>query len=351
MIVYGSSNGPQTNRQTGVTTYTDPNEVTAKPPCDVNNNCKVQLLASSTGTAAAFGFSVVGMPSLEGGSSEDELLISDPQFNSNDGEVYFYKGASTGIPSTKTQTLVPIPNTHTNYTGPHQFGYNMASVGDLNNDGINDVAITAPAKNGSDPGFLYIFYGGPIGGNSAQLGIYGVANYSATEDWKRDNGNGGLEDILLNWQHRDASDPHPQIIRPSGILNSDYFGYGVSAAGDFNNDGYNDVLVNVAAGDFNISGNLTETGFAIMYFGGPNGLQSDSTINIAPDCYGSGSSAICKPYQIYLPDRENYEHLYVSPFASGDFNGDGLPDIILGGRGRSHPSGQAYSTGVLYVIY
>ncbi len=340
LVLYGSKNGPQTNRSNGQILWrTASNEVAdlvAKTPCGGGTDpvCKVQLLANPTGYGRTFGYAVEGVLSIEesAGETYDELLVGDPGYSANRGAVYFYKGTINGLSAQTYQTLTPKGT-------EEKFGASIAAAGDLNGDQLDDVVIGAPGANPSrQVGYVYAFFTGNIGGN---LGFFGESSLGAGDFW--------ASPLADNTLHTNASTPLPQRAQPGNVYTGDHFGARVARSGDFNGDGYADVLAGVPLGDYNVDLFQTETGYAILFFGGPLGLRIQSTPTTTPVCY-EGSSPKCEPYQIYLPNREEYEHIYLSNTLLGDLNGDGVGDLLLGGIGRTHPSQKAFSVGVFYVL-
>ena len=308
-------------------------------PCTAGADpiCKVQMIMSPEGDAQDFGWAVLGMVSIEEsqGESFDELVVSDPHYNSDQGRAYLYKGTPLGLNPVKLQTLIPD-------TGTNEFGYNLSHLGDVNGDGYSDIAVTAP---GNGLGYVFVFYGGNVNSvPSATGGFWGPTSTSTTDYWT------SAPASRVNVKHSDPAQPWPQIIRPTSLISTDGFGYGVSSAGDFNLDGFEDILINVAKGNYNLDVNLTQTGYYLMFFGSNLGLQLASAPTVSPKCHG-GTAPVCDTFQIYLPNRENYEQSSLTSTPIGDFNGDGVTDLLLGGIGRTHPSGLAFSVGVFYVVY
>ncbi|MDZ7965347.1 MAG: hypothetical protein RM368_10270 [Nostoc sp. DedSLP03] len=159
--------------------------------------------------------------------------------------------------------------------GDDSEGISIRNAGDINNDGIDDLIIGAPAAkpNGiRNAGQSYVVFGG------RNLGSGGIFNLAFL------NGNNGF---IIN-----------------GIAANDFSGKSVSNAGDINNDGIDDLIIGapyanpngkevagqsyVVFGGTNIatsntSPNLTGTADADNLFGTPsnniiNGLTGDDTI-------------------------------------------------------------------------
>jgi hypothetical protein len=112
-----------------------------------------------------------------------------------------------------------------------QFGFSVARIGDVNDDGMNDWAVGAPFsdEDGAKKGKVYLFYG----------------------------------------------DADPSTITPVGILGElggDNFGYSLSAAGDFDNDGIDDFIVGAPGIDSGLPG---RPGFAYVIYGKSGGVSTN----------------------------------------------------------------------------
>jgi hypothetical protein len=102
------------------------------------------------------------------------------------------------------------------------------------------------------------------------------------------------------------------------------FGYSVSAAGDVNGDGYNDVIV----GAFNYSNGEENEGKVFVYYGSASGL------NATPDWTAESN--------------QSGAELGYSVGAAGDVNGDGYADVIVGAH--RYQNGQP-EEGAVFVWY
>jgi hypothetical protein len=155
-------------------------------------------------------------------------------------------------------------------------GYFGAGIGagDLNGDGLNDMIIGAPLGYGNDAGKAYLLYGDTLlpevvdlRDTTADVYIYGLdglflGNAIATGDFNGD----GRADMLSSAAHR-SSDPVGKAVAifggeslpPEIYLASDFEGITIIgeqehdmlgsdvAMGDFNGDGFDDLLVGACA--------------------------------------------------------------------------------------------------------
>ena len=149
------------------------------------------------------------------------------------------------------------------------FGTSVASAGDLNRDGVDDLIVGADQLFNGGPGKAYVFLG-PIAGNI---------------------------------QGADAS------VILTGEQAQDLFGVSVTGVGDFNGDGFADVMV--GASDNGTGG--TRSGRTYAFFGPLTGTIAAADAN-------------------FIVTGQASDELGMS-VAGGDLNGDGAGDLLMGAPG------------------
>lgn len=102
-------------------------------------------LNGTGGTGESYGRSVDGPESLNGDAYADLIVGS-----SGGSNVYIYFGAATGFAQTASVTITGVAGT--------QFGYAAEIIGDIDADGLPDLAIGAPSDDGT-VGKVYIYKG------------------------------------------------------------------------------------------------------------------------------------------------------------------------------------------------
>jgi len=182
-------------------------------------------------------------------------------------------------------------------------GGSVSAAGDLNGDGIGDVIIGAPDAdpNGSNSGSSYVVFGSSAGfSSSLQLSTLGGSNG----------------------------------FRLDGAAGNDRSGGSVSAAGDVNGDGIDDVIIGAPDADPNGS----NSGSSYVVFGSSAGFASFLALSALDGSNG-----------FRLDGAAAYDFSGHSVSAAGDVNGDGIGDVIIGAYEAS-PNGNSYS-GSSYVVF
>ena len=339
----------------------------------------VILAGTSSGGTSGYSVSSAGDVNNDGFS---DLLIgayqADPSGLSNAGETYLVFGRSNGFPATVSLTNtwldgsngITLAGSGANYLS----GYSVSSAGDVNGDGYADLLIGAyrarPAGLNS-AGETYLIFGNNSGF---------PATVTLTNTWL--DGTNGI--TFAGWK------------------SFSYSGYSVSSAGDFNGDGYYDVVIGAnyineaylifgRTNGFPATVTLTNTwldGTNGIIMKGLAGTQAGSSVGSAGDVNGDGFADIlvgalnadpagrndagqtylifgCSnglPSEVTLDDTwldgtngitfdgvAAEDHSGISVSSAGDVNGDGMYDMLIGAYWAS-PDGNIYA-GESYLVY
>jgi hypothetical protein len=184
-------------------------------------------------------------------------------------------------------------------------GISVASAGDVNGDGYGDILIGASQ---ADPG------GDSSAGESYV--VFGAASgFAATLGLSTLDGTNGL--------------------RLDGIDIDDRSGAAVSAIGDFNGDGFGDIVIGAPRGD---PVGDSAAGESYVVFGKAGGFTA------AIDLAGLDGSNGFRLEGIDPDDASGY-----AVAAAGDVNGDGIADLLIGASGAD-PGGDD-NAGETYVVF
>ncbi len=278
---------------------------------------------------AGFGNSVAAAGDVNGDGYGDVIVGAryyDNGGNTDEGQAFLYYGSAAGL------SVSPGSNPNdANQLGAN-FGVYVAGAGDVNGDGYSDIIIGASGYDGSagaNEGRAYVYYGGISGlslspnrtlSDAGQAGAAFGIRVTGVGDVNGD----GFADVVVTGILFDASKGRawlyyghattglsatPDVILDNNSGNAgDYFGYGVSSAGDVNGDGYNDVMIGIPQYD---NPPFSEDGRVFVYYGGAAGLSSIPSI-------------------ILRDATEDHEFFGISTACAGDINGDGYSDVIIG---------------------
>jgi len=227
--------------------------------------------------------------------SADDVIVGAPFFDGGKGKVYVLSSDSGVL-----DFVTPDPGTH--------LGYRVAA-GDVNGDGAADIVMGAPGADASAPvrmdaGAVYVVLGpGPGGvlpGATADITIIGAK---------------GDPDGVSN-----SPAPGSDLDDPGGLFGSSI------ATGDMDRDGAADLVVGAPYED----GSTALYGGRAYALTGLNLLSTPATLDMGSAAtpttmiIGEGSTAS-------VADPELFGDFMGFSAACGDFNGDGVADMIAAG--------------------
>ncbi len=218
-----------------------------------------------------FGAAVAGAGDVNGDGFDDVIVGASGSDRPGEdwGVALVYVGSAKGI-RTRKPVVLDAPALH-RYD---HFGFAVASAGDLDNDGYDDVAVGTPgidaagAATGTDRGAVYVYTGSAIG----------VVDTASTR----------------------LEAPVP--------LDHDHFGFAIAGAGDVDGDGYGDFIVGAPGKDSPVD----DGGTAYLYCGSADGVRPVPALLLEN------------------PSRAFFDRFGTSVAGVGDVNGDGIGDFVVG---------------------
>jgi hypothetical protein len=316
---------------------------TVTPAGDVNGDGLADLLigeATQVDLAQSLGTTMNLLPPVAGGLAQpalstagdldgdglSDVVVGNASWSNgeaNEGRIMIFAGRGDGpeiTPSTVLTTGLVDPG----------YGWSVAAAGDVNGDGFDDVLVGAPTWDNSgagetDNGIVALYEGSSSGALTLVWAAFGSAGdqvgiaVSAAGDVNGDGyadviagahaGGVGVGKALVWYGHPTGPAAAPDVTLVGPAAGSE-FGAAVGW-GDFNGDGYADVVVGAPTAD--APGPLHAAGRAFAYLGGPGGLAT------TPAWSGAGTQA-----------DANYG---LSVAADGDITGDGFTDLVVGEPG------------------
>jgi hypothetical protein len=290
-----------------------------------------------------FGFSLAPIGDVDGDGDVD-LVVGAPSSDANQqfaGRAYLFEGPFDGASSTAAAA-----NTISTTLFGDNVGVSVASAGDVNGDGLDDVLVGARGNDaaGIQAGRAYLFLG-PVTERLA-AGADAVITGLPFEEIGRivagagDLNNDGFDDIIVGSDVAGPGSPGRlyvfngpvsgalSVTNASAVLTGavpdDFFGTSVVAPGDLNGDGFADLVVGaprlVALGNTNGPGQ-------VFVFHGP---------------FTGAISALSA--QAVLTGELLNDAFGIS-VAAGDVDGDGTTDLVVGAYQlfRDDGTGKAYT--------
>ncbi|WP_445305675.1 hypothetical protein [Microcoleus sp. SVA1_A1] len=219
----------------------------------------------------------------------------------NAGKTYIVFGTNQGFPANFNLANLNGNNGFA-VTGTNTFDYAglfATGIGDINGDRIDDVLISAPGPLGGTPGKSYVIYGRTTG-------------FSPNLNLAEINSNNGF---VINGIDGNSS--------------------GTASSGDINGDGIPDLVIGADGGTTNGGINAGKT---YVIFGQQGGFSG--SVNV-PELNGTTGFVIAG---LSAEERSG-----IALTATGDINGDGNKDLVIGAPGAT--VGDQINAGKTYVIF
>ena len=253
--------------------------------------------------AEVAGWSVAVAGDVNGDGFDDVLVGANRNDDaaSNAGKTYLIFGKASGFSDIEVGSLGPSEGITISGASSSDFsGFGVSGLGDVNGDGIADIAIGAPNAdvNGPNAGKAYVVFG-----KSTGLADIDLANLASGDGFEM-----------------------------RGSFTLDSAGVSVSGAGDMNGDGIGDLVV----GAWRTDTGGTDAGEAFVVFGRTSGHSDIDLLDMSP---GQGFSVV---------GENALDYTGYSVSAAGDVNGDGLDDLVVGAYGNDDGGNAA---GKAYIIY
>ena len=304
---------------------------------------------TSSNDTSYFAENAIGIGDYDG-DGLDDLLISESDYDYNHGRVYLILGSSLGA---DYSIDVSEADTHFYTLDDAVLGTSIAAMGDINGDGLADIAFSQWAKT-------FVFFGSSTiqVERHVESADFTAAKIPTTQSYAFEVGaagdvdGDGLDDLIIGaHQHQNngsgSNVGRAYLVLGSTIINQtymtvdqadyqfmsysdEYLGQQVASAGDVDADGLDDIIIGAPSSDFKGQ----NTGAVYIMLG--------STINNSSSNILEVNEADYRLYGDILNEMLGY---YANTV--GDYDGDGHSDFALTALYSSY---SGFSSGVVYLF-
>ena len=261
----------------------------------VESEQKISETAGGFGGAlevnGAFAASVAALGDLDG-NGVDDLAVGGGK------EVWILFLNMDGTVATEQRISGTTGGFGGNISGDDFFGYSVAALGDIDGDGVEDLAVGAPLDDdgGLDKGAVWILFLDADGTVASEQKISETAG-----------GFGGVLDFLA------------------------LFGASVAALGDLDGDGVEDLAVGAY---FDNDGGTNQGAVWILFLNSDGTVHSEQKISETAGGFGG--------------NLDPFDHFGRSVAALGDLNGDGVHDLAVGAERDDDGS---FDRGAIWILF
>ncbi len=279
------------------------------------------------GAGDRFGVSVAGAGDVNGDGYGDLVVganLASPDGDVRTGAASVFLGGPSGVATAPSRVLGGD-------LAADLFGDHVATAGDVNGDGYADLVVGAHRANvAGRPGVgtASVYHGGPSGVGPTPARVLQGVDEDEQFGWRvataGDLNGDTYSDLVVGavfaspgGRHRAGTvlvypgGPGGVPAAPSHILAGvgavDLFGVAVESAGDINGDGYDDLIVGASGVE---APPRNDVGAVSVFYGGPAGVSTRPAIVLE----GVGQT----------------DNLGTSVTGTGDVDGDGVDDIAAG---------------------